>query len=174
MTTATEVWEIPIAGMTCDHCVRTVSQALSSVPGVESAKVDLPGARAEVTVDPSRADLKTLRTAVEAAGYSVPSANGRTNEPAAAPAEPMNQLVTIGSIPRPAPGPEPSRHKPATAAAGDREEWDLSIGGMHCASCVARVEDALGGVSGVHEARVNLATERALSLIHISEPTRPY
>ena len=161
MMTATEVWEIPIAGMTCDHCVRTVSQALSSVPGVESTKVDLPGARAEVTVDPSRADLETLRTAVEAAGYSVPSANGRTNDPAAAPAEPMNQLVTIGSIPRPAPGPEPSRHKPATAAAGDREEWDLSIGGMHCASCVARVEDALGGVSGVHEARVNLATERA-------------
>ncbi|MGA7498139.1 MAG: heavy metal translocating P-type ATPase [Isosphaeraceae bacterium] len=161
MTTTTEVWEIPIAGMTCDHCVRTVSQALSSVPGVESAKVDLPGARAEVSVDSSRADLETLRTAVEAAGYSVPIANGRTIDPAAAPAEPMNQLVTIGSIPRPAPGPEPSRHEPATAAAGGREEWDLSIGGMHCASCVARVEDALGGVSGVHEARVNLATERA-------------
>jgi len=87
MTTATEVWKIPIAGMSCDHCVRTVSQALSSVPGVESAKVDLPGARAEVTVEPSRADLETLRTAVEAAGYSVPSANGRTNDPAAAPAE---------------------------------------------------------------------------------------
>src|SRR5205814_1299869 len=41
------------------------------------------------------------------------------------------------------------------------EEWDLAIGGMHCASCVARVEGALAGVRGVDEARVNLATERA-------------
>ena len=32
---------------------------------------------------------------------------------------------------------------------------------MHCASCVARVEQALSGVPGVREARVNLATERA-------------
>src|SRR5271157_1272990 len=161
MTTATEVWEIPIAGMTCDHCVRTVSHALSSVPGVESARVDLPGARAEVTVDPSRVDLETLRTAVEAAGYSVPTANGRTNGPAAAPAASPAQLVTIGSIPRRAPGPDQSRQQPAPAGAGDREQWELAISGMHCASCVARVEDALGGVSGVHEARVNLATERA-------------
>ena len=41
------------------------------------------------------------------------------------------------------------------------EEWNLSIGGMHCASCVARVEEALAAVPGVQEARVNLATERA-------------
>ena len=41
------------------------------------------------------------------------------------------------------------------------EEWNLAIGGMHCASCVSRVEGALAGVTGVTEARVNLATERA-------------
>ncbi len=36
---------------------------------------------------------------------------------------------------------------------------------MHCASCVARVESALGTVPGVKEARVNLATERASLLV---------
>ncbi len=41
------------------------------------------------------------------------------------------------------------------------EEWNLAIGGMHCASCVARVENALKSVPGVADARVNLATERA-------------
>ncbi len=161
MTTATEVWRIPIAGMTCDHCVRTVSQALSAVPGVESARVDLPGARAEVTVDPSRADLESLRTAVEAAGYSVPGANGRKNGPGAAQSAPTTQLVTIGSIPRQAPLTEPSPERPTTEASGGSEEWDLSIGGMHCASCVAQVEAALGSATGVQEARVNLATQRA-------------
>lgn len=38
---------------------------------------------------------------------------------------------------------------------------ELKIGGMTCASCVARVERALKSVPGVLEAQVNLATERA-------------
>ena len=38
---------------------------------------------------------------------------------------------------------------------------DLGIGGMTCASCVARVERALAKVPGVREATVNLATESA-------------
>src|SRR5690606_14029660 len=37
----------------------------------------------------------------------------------------------------------------------------LTIDGMTCASCVARVENALKAVPGVTEAVVNLATERA-------------
>jgi len=37
----------------------------------------------------------------------------------------------------------------------------LEIEGMHCASCVGHVERALKSVSGVEEARVNLATEKA-------------
>ncbi len=41
------------------------------------------------------------------------------------------------------------------------EESDLAIRGMTCASCVARVEKALGKVPGVLSATVNLATERA-------------
>lgn len=38
---------------------------------------------------------------------------------------------------------------------------ELSIEGMTCASCVARVEKALKKVDGVQEATVNLATEQA-------------
>lgn len=38
---------------------------------------------------------------------------------------------------------------------------ELSIDGMTCASCVASVEKALKKVSGVEQANVNLATERA-------------
>ncbi len=38
---------------------------------------------------------------------------------------------------------------------------ELDIEGMTCASCVGRVEKALKAVSGVSEASVNLATERA-------------
>ncbi|MDB5731236.1 MAG: copper-translocating P-type ATPase, partial [Variovorax sp.] len=38
---------------------------------------------------------------------------------------------------------------------------DLPVGGMTCASCVARVERALKQVPGVRDATVNLATETA-------------
>ena len=41
------------------------------------------------------------------------------------------------------------------------EHIELSIKGMTCASCVSRVEKALKAISGVKEANVNLATERA-------------
>lgn len=41
------------------------------------------------------------------------------------------------------------------------ESLDLSVAGMTCASCVGRVERALGKVPGVLAASVNLASERA-------------
>src|SRR5882672_2246666 len=43
----------------------------------------------------------------------------------------------------------------------DLREWSFPVEGMTCASCVARVERALGKVPGVVEANVNLATEAA-------------
>ncbi len=42
-----------------------------------------------------------------------------------------------------------------------RERLDIPIQGMSCASCVAKVEDALRGVEGVTGASVNLAREQA-------------
>ncbi|MDP9559090.1 UNVERIFIED_ORG: Cu+-exporting ATPase [Rhizobium nepotum] len=43
----------------------------------------------------------------------------------------------------------------------DEKTIELDIEGMTCASCVGRVEKALKAVSGVSDASVNLATERA-------------
>jgi Cu+-exporting ATPase len=47
------------------------------------------------------------------------------------------------------------------AAAPDTQTLDLAIDGMTCASCVRRVERALGKVAGVQTVSVNLATEQA-------------
>jgi Cu+-exporting ATPase len=41
------------------------------------------------------------------------------------------------------------------------DTFTLDIGGMSCASCVARIEKALGKVDGVDKATVNFATETA-------------
>ncbi len=47
----------------------------------------------------------------------------------------------------------------------------FSIKGMHCASCVGRVERAIRGVAGVQEASVNLATNEAQVKYESSEAT---
>jgi len=46
-------------------------------------------------------------------------------------------------------------------AGQDTIEVSLPIEGMTCASCVSRVEKALGALPGVSDVAVNLATERA-------------
>ena len=161
MPAATEVLQIPVAGMTCEHCVRTVSQALTAVPGVESARVDLAAARAEVEVDPSRIDPGAIRKAIESAGYRVPEAAKVADGPASEP----GPLVTIGLPPHPPLIPTPAQRREHTPAPPSVEEWNLAIGGMHCASCVGRVERALAAVPGVRDARVNLATERATVVV---------
>ena len=45
------------------------------------------------------------------------------------------------------------------------DSLDIGIGGMTCASCVARVEKALKKVPGVQQATVNLATESARIMV---------
>ena len=47
-----------------------------------------------------------------------------------------------------------------------QQAYDIGIGGMTCASCVARVEKALKKVPGVDAASVNLATESAHITVH--------
>ena len=57
-----------VAGMTCEHCVRSVTEEVSEVPGVTAVEVDLAGARMTVEGD---ADHAAVRAAVEEAGYQV-------------------------------------------------------------------------------------------------------
>jgi len=59
--------KLKIEGMTCNHCVMHVKQALIAVPGVESAEVDLQAGEATVQ---GQADIQALLAAVEAEGYS--------------------------------------------------------------------------------------------------------
>ncbi|MGC8471185.1 MAG: heavy-metal-associated domain-containing protein [Acidimicrobiales bacterium] len=56
-----------VPGMSCEHCTRAVSDALSSVPGVHSVEVDLDTKLVRVQGD--GLDDPALRAAIEEAGY---------------------------------------------------------------------------------------------------------
>lgn len=58
--------ELRITGMTCGHCVASVTKALKAVPGVSSAEVSLEEGRAVVL---GTADQKQLLQAVQGQGY---------------------------------------------------------------------------------------------------------
>jgi copper chaperone len=62
-----------VKGMTCSHCVQSVTQELSALPGVTSVQVDL--ASGGVTVDSEEAlSDEAVRTAVDEAGYELADA----------------------------------------------------------------------------------------------------
>jgi copper chaperone len=60
-----------ISGMSCQHCVRAVSDALRGVAGVDGVEVDLEAGRARVD---GQADIDALIGAVVAAGYGAEAA----------------------------------------------------------------------------------------------------
>jgi Cu+-exporting ATPase len=62
----------PVSGMTCASCVARVEEALSSVPGVISANVNLASEKATVEYVEGT-DVADMRRAVEEAGYGLGS-----------------------------------------------------------------------------------------------------
>ncbi|BAS26552.1 heavy-metal-associated domain-containing protein [Limnochorda pilosa] len=60
-----------IEGMTCDHCVRAVTKAIESLPGVKRALVSLSEGKAVVSLDPAQVTDEQIREAVAEEGYRV-------------------------------------------------------------------------------------------------------
>jgi Cu+-exporting ATPase len=61
---------IPVSGMHCASCVRTIESALSKVPGVEKAMVNFASSKAYVDYDPNLTSEKMLKEAIDKTGYT--------------------------------------------------------------------------------------------------------
>ena len=68
MSTATETYTV--TGMTCGHCVSSVTEEVGAIPGVTEVEIDLPTGAVTVT---SQAPLEreTVAAAVTEAGYAL-------------------------------------------------------------------------------------------------------
>ncbi|MCO6383156.1 heavy metal translocating P-type ATPase [Oceanicola sp. 502str15] len=135
--TPTAEARLSVAGMTCGKCVARVEAALLATSGVVSAEVTRTPGEALTHYDPSQTSPSALAEAITQAGYSA-TPEERHEEAAPAPVAPAEEA------PKPA-----------------GQSTTLTIEGMHCASCVSRVESAFSAVPGVSSASVNLATRRA-------------
>ncbi|MDR1105157.1 MAG: copper ion binding protein [Treponema sp.] len=57
-----------IEGMSCEHCVKHVTEALEGIAGVSAAKVNLKK-KSAVVVHEDSVDLSAMTAAVKEAGY---------------------------------------------------------------------------------------------------------
>ncbi|EPR42817.1 Heavy metal transport/detoxification protein [Desulfovibrio sp. X2] len=61
---------IKVKGMSCQHCVASVTEALSKIPGVSQVKVDLASGTATFA-EASPVSAATLTQAIEGIGFEV-------------------------------------------------------------------------------------------------------
>lgn len=66
---STKTVELPISGMTCASCARSVERGLQKVAGVASASVNIATERATVSFDPTLVDISAFVQGVRSSGY---------------------------------------------------------------------------------------------------------
>ncbi|WP_313481293.1 copper-exporting P-type ATPase CopA [Atlantibacter hermannii] len=133
---------LTLDGLSCGHCVKRVKESLEKRPDVESAEVTITSAQVS-----GNASAEALIDTIKEAGYGAELSHPK--------ADPLAE----SSIPSEALTAAPTS-LPADSSFDDSQQ--LLIDGMSCASCVSRVQNALSGVPGVTQARVNLAERTAL------------
>ncbi|MDR1732664.1 MAG: copper ion binding protein [Synergistaceae bacterium] len=60
-----------VDGMSCSHCVKAVTNAISSLDGVGSVSVSLEGGTATVSYDAAKVSEAKIKEAIEAEDYEV-------------------------------------------------------------------------------------------------------
>jgi len=60
-----------VEGMSCEHCVKAVTKAVSDLSGTKNVKVDLKKKTACFEFDVSKTSLNEIKAAIEEAGFTV-------------------------------------------------------------------------------------------------------
>ena len=66
-----EICQMRVTGMDCGDCAKTVEQSLRTLPGVAETTVNFVRGTADVTYDPTRADIETFTRRITTLGYGV-------------------------------------------------------------------------------------------------------
>ena len=64
---------LKVGGMSCEHCVKAVTDALTGIDGTAEVKVDLKSGTASLTFDPAKTSLEAIKAAIIEEEYTVDS-----------------------------------------------------------------------------------------------------
>lgn len=71
---ATTILSVP--DISCEHCERTITNALTPVEGVSSVRVDIPARQVRVEYDENAVNVEQMKEILEEEDYPVESAAG--------------------------------------------------------------------------------------------------
>lgn len=60
-----------VDGMSCEHCVKAITNAVSALSGVVGVSVDLSGKTVSVEHNPDEISVEKIRNEIEKQGYEV-------------------------------------------------------------------------------------------------------
>ncbi|KAL4838334.1 hypothetical protein H8958_009376 [Nasalis larvatus] len=123
---------IRILGMTCQSCVKSIEDRISSLKGIVSMKVSLEQGSATVKYVPSLVSLQQVCHQIGDMGFEASIAEGKAAS-------------------------WPSRSLPAQEAV-----VKLRVEGMTCQSCVGSIEGKVGKLQGVVRVKVSLSNQEAV------------
>ena len=172
---------IGVYGMTCSHCQKRVEDAVSSLEGVESVRVNLEAERATVSFNPQKISMDDIKEAIRKAGYSTEVEEGTKKAQANIEARTLTAAGVTGTASEtvdialeelegrsqacPLATQEcrlAEKEKLSTSSQKtDKKEITLGVSGMTCSACALNIEKVLKKREGVDSVAVNLELGRA-------------
>ncbi|KAJ1979200.1 Cu(2+)-transporting P-type ATPase [Dimargaris xerosporica] len=165
---------LTVKGMTCQSCVQSVTQAVQALAGVQAVNVSLAQESAQIQYHRHALTLSGLVKAIEQCGFDVfNSASARNIDspgtsmsPAVDEGDGAGHALTFVRKPsHPSPATDQAQLLPSAAQSSALDpglaQAQLEVRGMTCASCVASIESAIQGLSGVSAITVSLLAQRA-------------
>ena len=62
---------LKVEGMSCEHCVKAVTGAVSGVAGTADVSVDLKGGTVSFSYDPAKSPLEAIKAAITEEDFTV-------------------------------------------------------------------------------------------------------
>jgi len=174
--------ELEIKGMHCASCEKIISAELAELPGVSDIVIKVKEGTGSLNIDETLLNVDQVIAAIKRAGYEATAINQLAGELVTADniiikrnevnanspfkikleisieTNDQAKAVEITPIKKQA-LVEQIVESSQSASAG---RVNLSLTGMHCASCAGLIERAVKKVPGVKQANVNFAAEKAL------------
>ena len=137
--------KLNISGMHCGSCELLIKEAVQELRGVKQAAISYAEKRAVIEYDDSLATPEQIIAIIQNEGYQATLMGGAREKEAKNRPASSRQALARSIIPE----------------AASKTRTSLLISGMHCSSCAAIIERSLKKQSGVLEANVNFAAEKA-------------
>ena len=62
---------LKVEGMSCEHCVKAVTNAVAGISGTQNVSVNLKDGSASFSFDPGKTDIEKVKAAIIEEGYTV-------------------------------------------------------------------------------------------------------